>query len=258
MRGACPRCFHRAKIASISSKRASRAAEQVRTIVAPQIAEQHAESREMAGRVGDDDPRDAQFARDQRPRAAARRRRRPPVAKSRGIETALGRHPAHHVSHAGGGDAQDALGRRGQTQPERHRDPLAQRARSAASRRDACPRRESGRRRAARATDWRRSRSARPRRGRSRRGPARRRRSPARRAARRPSTGRCCRRRCRPPGCRSSGSGSAAPVVVAADQRAAGHQHRPRWITPALAVVPPMSKAMAIGETDAAHRPWCR
>ena len=65
----------------------------------------------MAGRTWDHDLRDAQFARHhgrmQRAGAAIG-----DEAELGCVETALGRHPAHHMGHFGRGDAQNAVCRR--------------------------------------------------------------------------------------------------------------------------------------------------
>ena len=117
----------------------------------------------------------------------------------------------------------------------------------------------SGRRRprpraCSRARRWRRSPSARRRRGRSRRARDRRRRCAARPAGRRPGRARrCCRRRRRPRRCRSSGSAAArrrrGSAGCPAEIEPPTSYSRPREMAPfsisdALAVVPPMSKAI--------------
>ena len=94
------------------------------------------------------------------------------------------------------------------------------------------------------------------RRARSRPGPAARRRFAARRAARRPRRGRSSRRRCRPRKCPSWRSGPAAPARSRRSAPTPVVSGSPLWMTPALAVVPPMSKAMALSSPSARHSAW--
>ena len=95
--------------------------------IAPQVRDQHAIGGEMAGRTRDDDLGDAQFARDhgrvQGPGAAIGDER-----EIGGIEAALGGDPAHHVGHLGGGDAQDAVGGLREIEAERRGDTRFERA----------------------------------------------------------------------------------------------------------------------------------
>ena len=48
------------------------------------------------------------------------------------------------------------------------------------------------------------------------------------------------------------------PAVISADERAAGRQRAALRMTPAFAVVPPMSKAMAFFRPSRRTAPWCR
>ncbi len=94
--------------------------------VAAQVGHQHAVGGEMSRRARDDDFGDAQFARHhggmERSGAAIGDQR-----EIRRIEAALGRHPAHHMRHFRRGDAQDAFGGFGQRQPERLCDLVVER-----------------------------------------------------------------------------------------------------------------------------------
>ena len=81
----------------------------------------------MAGRARDDDLGDAQFACNHRGVQGAGAAIGD-EGEIGGIEAALGSDPAHHVGHLGGGDAQDAVGRRRQIEAERRGDARFERA----------------------------------------------------------------------------------------------------------------------------------